>query len=117
MATLHVDLSFGLSVEKTRNLLGKYSRGCDVPTFVRYMPKFELQSKEERYFDTTESKTIVFLSDFFGSTPPFDVQIILEGNSITNYNDCNMLMLEASNVIGIKVTNKSQETMRCHILL
>lgn len=116
MATLHVDLAFGLSVEKTRNQLGKYSRGCDLSSFCRYMPKLEIPANEEQYFDTTESKTICFLSDFFGSQPPFDVQVTLDSGHVL-YTDCNMLLLEAGNITGLKIINKSSEPQRCHVII
>lgn len=117
MATLHVDLAFGLSVEKTRNLLGKYSRGCNLSSFCRYIPKLEIEAGEELYFDATESKTICFLSDYFGSESPFDIQLTLESGSHVEYIDCNILLLEALNITGIKIINKSKEPQRCHIIL
>lgn len=117
MATLHVDLAFGLSVEHTRNFLGQYSRGCDLPSFCRYMPKVSINAQDEQYFDTTESKTICFLSDFFGATPPFDVQLLLSDGQHVLHTDCNMLLVEASNIVGIKIYNKSQENQRFHMIL
>lgn len=115
MPTIHLDLKVGLSVEKTRTLLGEYSRGCSCEQ-TTYMPKTEFMPNEEKYFDTSTSDIFIFLCDFFGDVNPFTVTLINEDDSIQQLLECNVLVIECKSVKAIKITNTTENTYRAHIV-
>jgi hypothetical protein len=105
MSTLHIDLSLGLSVDKTRNKLGSYSRGCNLSNFINYMPKIEFAPEEFKYFDVSNSSTFIFLSNYFGDEKPFTINLITTTDEIVTLEKCNMLLYECEGLKGIKITN------------
>jgi hypothetical protein len=116
MSTLHVDLSLGLSVDKTRNKLGSYSRGCDLSNYVNYMPKIEFLPEEFKYFDVSGSSTFIFLSNYFGDEKPFTITLITNADELVVLEHCNMLLYECSGLKGIKITNTLKREVYASII-
>lgn len=115
MAVLHVDLKLGFSADKTRTLLGQYSRGCVTNELV-YSPKIDFDVKETRYFPLNNTNTFIFISDYFGAEPAFDVMLIKDDDSVTCLPKCNLLLIDCHDVKAVKITNVLDKIVRAHVV-
>lgn len=115
MAILTLDLTLGLSADVTRTLLGRYSRGCKTNN-VTYMPKIEFDGGEEKYFNCNDSDTFIFMSDYFGTEPSFDVTIIKNDDTVIPFSKCNVFIIECADIKSIKITNLGAEVRRAHVI-
>ena len=115
MPTLHMDLKLGLSTDKTRTLLGEYSRGCDIEELI-YSPKIEFIPNEEYFYALDTKGVFIFLSDFFGRDHTFELTLIKTDNTVTVLPNCNILVVDCNDLQSVKVVNKSKEVKRAHII-
>ena len=113
MPTLGVEVKLSLANERTRNHLDGFYRGIKTNGIV-LNPVVLLQPLDSRTFDTMESNLILFVSDSFDGTNPFDV--LLTGDTLDkegkypsmNYESVGILIMDTHNIQSITITNTSE---------
>lgn len=111
MSLITLDFKLGLVTDKVRTLLGEFNKSCH-SDMITYNPLIEFNPLEEKYFNCIDTHIFIFISDYYGSTPCFELTIIYKDHTASTIKDATLFCAGCTNIESVKVKNTDETEVR-----